>query len=206
MLTDNWKAHFLVFFGLSCFSYFFAFLFGPPHLALNPPSNFFLCFSLFFNRKSSVFPPKKVNFVYFWVSSFVSPEPFLASPFFTFSFSVSLFFFSFFLPSLSFFLLSFGSLFLSLSFCFFFAIVSWKEQHQNIQLHFSSILSLFLVSSLLFSFKSPFVIFVFFLILSYVFVQHQWCSFKNALWKTPIMGQEGGCNITFFLFNTNVKS
>ena len=125
---------------------------GPPHLALNPPYLvffvFFFCFAFFFPffafqyTKNLVFPQKRAFCVYFWVSPFVSPLPFLASPFFYFSFSVSLslslslLFLSFFLPCLSF-LLSFGSCFsLFLSFYFFFPFVSWKEQHQNIQLQF----------------------------------------------------------------------
>ena len=67
IFTDNWKAHFWVFFVFSCFfSFFFLFLFfclfcffcvfleglrvmwggpeGPPHLALNPPYLFFVLF------------------------------------------------------------------------------------------------------------------------------------------------------------------
>ena len=70
LFTDNWKAHFWVFFVFSCFFCFFFFLFffwfccfvlfffggfkghvrwpeGPPHLALNPPYLFF-CFCFVF--------------------------------------------------------------------------------------------------------------------------------------------------------------
>ena len=74
IFTDNWKAHFWVFFVFSCFVFFSFFLFcfvvfflcvfflgfkghvrwpeGPPHLALNPPYLFFVlclfCFFVFF--------------------------------------------------------------------------------------------------------------------------------------------------------------
>ena len=57
-----------------------------------------------------------------------------------------------------------------------------------------------LVSSLLFSFKSPFLIFAFFLIVSFVFCSTSMFSLKMQVQKTPIFGQEGGCNITFFFF------
>ena len=87
---------------------------------------------------------------------------FLASPFFYFPFSVSLslslLFLSFFLPSCLSFLLSFGSCFvIFLSFSFFFAFVSWKEQHQIIQLQFFLHQSfLFFVVSCLVFLSNPF--------------------------------------------------
>ena len=184
-LTHNWKALVLVFLCFFIFFFFLLFSFllfylllfcvsfwrvGPPHLALNPPY-FFGCFLVLF-------------FLLFYIKCFFSPEKrvfwfiveylplfllslFLACPFFNCSFSVSLFFFSFFLPSCLSFLLYFASLFLSLCLIFFLlCFVSWKEQHQNIRLQsFSSLIfSLFLVSCLVFSLKSLFLIFAFFLI------------------------------------------
>ena len=116
-----------------CFCFFCLFFFGgfkgqvrwpkgPPHLALNPPYLFlYFCFCFFFVPFLSLlliekpcFPPKKAFFVYFLCFSFFLPQPFLTSPFFCFSFSVSLLLLSFFLPSCLSFLLSFSFLFLSL--------------------------------------------------------------------------------------------
>ena len=103
---------------------------GPPHLALNPPYLlllffcFVFCFLFFFGlqktTKNLVFPPEKGIFCLFSVFLFLSPLAFLGLPLLLFLFlCLSLFFFSFFLPSCLSFLLSFGSLFLSLSFFFF---------------------------------------------------------------------------------------
>ena len=79
--------------------------------------------------QKTVFPANKRAFLFnFQCLPLFLLSLLLASPFFTFSFSVSLLLFAFFLPSLSFFFLSFGSLFwslsLSLSVSFFFAFVS----------------------------------------------------------------------------------
>ena len=136
---------------------------------------------------------------------FLSPLPFLASPFFTFSFSVSLFFFSFFLPSCLSFLLPFCFLFLSLfSFSFFFAFVSWKEQHQNIQLESfsSSIRSHFCwFPLLLFSYKFLFLIFAFFLILSFVFCSTSVFGFKERKFKKHICSKNMGVQHNGFFIN-----
>ena len=104
---------------------------GPPHLALNPPYLFLLFFGVFFVfcflfvffvfliQKKPSFPPRKGHFL-FSVFLFLSPLAFFGFPLFLFLFlCLSLFFFSFFLPSCLSFLLSFGSLFLSLSFFIF---------------------------------------------------------------------------------------
>ena len=127
---------------------------GPPHLALNPPYCFlfFFAFPFFaFNRENLFSHLEKGIFLFILecLALFLL-SLFLASPFFSFSLSVSLslslsllffyfclsFFFVVFLFLLSF-LLSSGSLFsLFLSFSVFLAFVSWKDQHQNIQLHF----------------------------------------------------------------------
>ena len=108
---------------------------GPPHLALNPPYSFFICFCFCFLIhflsllliENPVFPPKKRFFVYFLCFSFFLPQPFLTLPLFLFLFlclSLSLLLLAFFLPSCLSFLLSFCFLFLSLFHCsFFFAFV-----------------------------------------------------------------------------------
>ena len=185
------------FFFCFCFLFFVLFFFvffggfkgqvrwpkGPPHLALNPPYLFLLfllfCFFLvlffwlFNTEKKPCFPPKTGHFLFiFSVSLSFSLSPF-GPPSFSVSLSLSLFFLLFFLSSfLSLFLLSFGSLFCPffVSFSFFFAFLSWKEQHQNIKLQvfFSEIISLFLVFCLFF-FQVPFSYLCSFLILSYVF-------------------------------------
>ena len=137
----------------SLFIYFFVFV-------------FFCSFPFFaFNRKTLFFPLKRAFFVYFLCFSFFLPQPFLTSPFFCFSFSVSLLLLSFFLPSCLSFLLSFCFLFLSLfHFSFFFAFVFWKEQHENFKLQFifSSIFSLFYGFLSCFSFQIPFPYLCFF--------------------------------------------
>ena len=200
---------------LFCFFFGFCFLFsffvffggfkgqvrwpkGPPHLALNPPYLFFFVVVFFcsfpffaFNRKPC-FPPKKGIFCLFSVFLFFPPLTFLASPFFCFSFSVSLLLLSFLIPSCLSFLLSFSFLFLSLfHFSFFFSFVSFSFVYEknnmkivNCNFFFSSIFfSLFLASCLIFSLKYLFLIF--FPDLSYVlFVQHHcfWVS-KNQVDK-----------------------
>ena len=104
---------------------------GPPHLALNPPYLFllFFCFVFFwfcfwlFNTETPLFFPPEKGIFYFQCFS-LSPLALFGPPSFSVSLSQSLFFLLFFLSSfLSLFWLSFGSLFLSLSFfllCFSF--------------------------------------------------------------------------------------
>ena len=121
--------------------------FGPPHLALNPPYLFFLFvlvflfvsvlfffFPFFASHWKTGFPLKKA-----FLFIFERPPLFLLSlfwppPFSVFSFSVSLLFFSFFLLVFVFCFLLVPCSSLFLSFSVFFAFVSWKEQHQKIQL------------------------------------------------------------------------
>ena len=131
---------------------------GPPHLALNPPYVClfvcfvcFVCFVLFclfpffaFNRKKLFFFVERAFLFTFECLPMFLLSLFLASPFFSFSFSVSLLFFSFFLPCLTF-LLSFGSLFLYLSllFCLLcFCFMKGTTSKDSIAKLFSSILSL----------------------------------------------------------------
>ena len=169
------------------FLFFFVFLFGgfkgqvrwpegPPHLALNPPYLFvfflllFVFFlvpflSLFLIEKPCFSPLKGAFFGLFSVFLFLPPLTFFGLPF---SVSLSL---SLFCSCLSFFLLvfllwlSFWFLFLSLfSLFFLLCFCSWIEQHENIKLQFLGfqwMCSLFLVSCLVFSLKSLFLIFLF---------------------------------------------
>ena len=135
---------------------------GPPHLALNPPYLFLLfflfCFFCFFGcliHKKPCFSPRKGHFLFIFSVSFLSPLAFLGLPLFVFLFlCLSFFFFlSFFLLVFVFaffWFLVFVSFFLFFFFC---AFLSWKEQHQKIQLQAfsSSIFYFFLVSCLFFS-------------------------------------------------------
>ena len=81
---------------------------------------FFFWFSVFFNTKNLVFPLEKGIYCLFSVFLFLFPLAFFDFPLFLFLFPcLSLFFFSFFIPSCLCFLFSFGSLFGSLSLFFF---------------------------------------------------------------------------------------
>ena len=97
IFTDNWKAHFWVFFVFSCFFVFFFFLFlfflvllffllcfFGATTSLGPKPSLFVFFFVFFffasfpffvfNRKNPVFPPKKGIFlVYFQCFPFFLP-------------------------------------------------------------------------------------------------------------------------------------
>ena len=218
-----------------CFCFFFVLLFfvaffggfngqvrrpeGPPHLALNPPYLFllfllfcFLFFVFWFLIQQTLFSPRKGHFLYIFSVS-LSPLAFLCLPLFLFLFlCLSLFFFSFFLPSCLSFLIFLAPCFcLFLSFSFFFASLSWKEQHQNIKLQVLSSSFCFLVSCLLFVSSSFF--------LSLLFPDFKLCFLfnikvfdfqTNNLKKQELFGQKGGCNKTVFFLSTcvleNVKS
>ena len=150
------------------------------------------------------FPKKGTFFVYFWLFPFLSPWRFLASPFSTFFFSASLFLFSFFLPSCLSFLLSFGSLFLSLSFfllllCFCFMKKSnIKIFNSKAFVHQSFLIFVGFLSSFLIPIPFPYLYF-FFLFYVLLFVQHQ-CFFKKSKFKTPIFGEEGVATQRVFFF------
>ena len=178
---------------------------GPPHLALNPPYLFFfvfffvfLFFSFFVLIEKPVFPPKKGIFCLFLSVSLCFSLAFFGLPLFTFSFSVSLsLFFSFFL---SFFLLSFGSLFcLFHYFWFFFAFVSWKEQHQILQLqsffHQSFLIFVGFLSSFFFQIPFPYLCF-FFLILTFVFCSTSMLFLK----KNTNFWSRGGLQHNLFFY------
>ena len=131
------------------------------------------------------------------MSPFVSPYPFLASPFFNFSFSVSRLFFSSRLPSclFCFLLIPCFSLFLFLS------SLHERNNIKNIQLQLFWInrFSFSLVSCLFSSFESLFLIFAFpDYKLCFLFIINAFGFKISKLKKTPIFGQKGGCNKTFF--------
>ena len=170
-----------------CFCFFVLFFFeglrvrwGGPK---NPPYLLFFCFSfccfwflsfLCFYRKTLLFPLKRHFMFYFLCFSFFLPQPFLTSPFFNFSFSVSLLFFCFFIPSCLSSLLSFCFLVFVSFFPFLSSLLLFHEKNNsnifNCNLFFFvfwiifSFLGFFLVF-----FQIPFSYLCYFLILSYVF-------------------------------------
>ena len=128
-----------------CFLFFFFFLFGgfkgqvrwpegPPHLALNPPYLFLLLFRFFLlffwlsNTKKTCFSPRKGHFLFIFSVSLSFSLSLFWPPYFCVSLSLSLFFL-FFSSFLSLFLLSFGSLFLSLSFLFLSFLLFFHERN-----------------------------------------------------------------------------
>ena len=187
-LTDNWKAHVWAF---VCFL-FFCWLFvlfikkghvrwpeGPPHLALNPPYLFFSLFVWFFflslllMEKNCVSPLKRAFLFIFeclplFLLSLFWPHTCSISLSLSLSLSLSISF-SFFLPSC----LSFFAFFCFLPFVSFFVFQSFLLLfNENNNMKYSITINPFSfswVSCLVFSFKSLFLILVFFLILSYVF-------------------------------------
>ena len=90
---------------------------------------------------------------------------------------------------------------LFLSFSFFFAFVSWKEQHQNtlLQICSSSIFSRFFGFLSCFLFQIPFSYLCYFLILSYVFCNVNVFGFQKNKWKNKNFGEKGSCNKRFFI-------
>ena len=136
-------------------------------------------FSLFLIEKPCFSPWKGHFFVYFQCFPFFLPSLFWPPPF-SLSLALSLSF-SFFLPS---FLSFFFAFFLFLVFVSFFLFLSSSllfHEKNNIKLfnykafvHQSFLICIVFLSY--FSLKSPFLIFVFFLFFSFVFVQHQ-CSY-----------------------------
>ena len=138
-----------------------------------------------------VFPLKRTFLFIFeclplFLLSLFWPPPFSLS----LSLSLSFYFISSFLSSFFAFFWFLACLFLS--FCFFFAFVSWKEQHQNIQLksffvHQSFLLFVGFLSSFFFQMSFPylcrFFFFFFFLILSFVSCSASMFSFKEGKLK-----------------------
>ena len=170
--------------------------------------------SLFLIEKNLFFPLKRAFFGLFSVFPFLSPLTFFGLPFFTFSFSVSLF-----CSCLSFFLLvflfwlSFSFLFLSLFFVLSSVLLFLEKNNMKIlnwNFFSSSKCSLFWVSCLVFSLKSLFLIFVFSWFWVMLFVQHHCFWFQKNKLKNTFFQKKGGCNKTgFFLWTCvlqNVKS
>ena len=162
---------------------------GPPHLALNPPYLFFifLCLLLFLsflcfcNTKKTCFPPRKGHFLF--IFKCLPLFLFWGSPFFNFSFSVSLFFLSFF-PFFPVFLFCFLLLPCFVSFFPFLSSLLLFHEKNNIRifnykvfLHQYFLFFGFLSS---FLFEIPFSCLCFLLILSYVFVQHHCFGFQKT--------------------------
>ena len=173
------------------------------------PSLFvFFCFFFFFvgsfpffvfNRKHCF--PKKGTFGLFLSVSLSFSMAFFGLPllhFFFLCLSLSLSF----LPSCLSFLLSFGLLFLSLSFFWFlpcFCFMKGRTTKKSLtKFLFINPFSFLLVSSLLFSFKSPFIIFTFFLILSFVFCSTSMFVLKNASSKNTNFGSRRGLQHNVF--------
>ena len=128
---------------------------------------FFFCFAFFFpffafNTQKNLVSPRKGHFCLFLSVSLCFSLAFFGLPLFLFLFlclSLVLVLFSSFL---SFFFAFFWFLFLSLSFLFFllcFCFMKGTTSKYSIAIFSSSIFSLFLVSCLVFSFKSLFLIF-----------------------------------------------
>ena len=191
---------------------------------------FFTFLSLFFFRATSL-GPKPSLFIYFvwcfFVFSFLMDKKlccplrqghflfileclplfvlslFWPPPFSTFSFSVSLsiLLFSFFFPSCLSFLLSFRSLFFSLSFLFFllcFCFVKGTTSKNWIATFFPYIFSLFGFLSWFFSWIH-FSHLCFCLILSYVFFNINVFGFKNQSWKHQFLIKRGVATKFFFM-------
>ena len=146
---------------------------GPPHLALNPPYLLFFCFFLvcccsflcFVIQKKPCFTPRKGRFLFIFECLPLVLLSFFGAPPFSISLSLSLasscpFFLSF----LSFFFAFFCFLVLSLSFLFFLLCFCFMKrttsEYSITKFSFINIFP-FLVSCLLFSLKSLFLIFVF---------------------------------------------
>ena len=166
-----------------------------------------------------MFSPWKRAFLFifeclpFFLLSLFWPPPFSIPLSLSLSLSLSLYvsllFFFFIVSFLSFFFV----FFLFLVFLFFFPFLSSLllfHERNNIKTFiaiFSSIFFFFLggggVGGFLscFFFPIPFSYLCFSLSLSYAFVQHQCFWLKNQSWKTPILGQKGGCNKTVFFMN-----
>ena len=184
-------------------------------LGSKPSLSIFFCFCFFVPFlsllliKNPCFPPKNGIFCLFSVFLFLSPSAFSDLPLFCFSFSVSLLLLSFFLPSCLSFCFFFFLVFVSFSvffllcFSFLSSLLLFSEKNNmkilNCNLFFCQSFLFFMVSSLVFPFKSLFLCFCF-LILSYVFVQHEcfWFQNKQLKKKHIYLVKRGGCNKTVF--------
>ena len=166
----------------------------------------FFVFFGFFMQKEPCFPPDKGIFGLFSVFLFLSPLAFLASLFFCFSLSVSLF-----SSFLSFFLLVFPFCFLLVScFCLFFLLVSSlllfheknniKKINYKVFVHQSFLIFVGFLSS--FFFQIPFPYLCFFLILSFVFCSTSMSFFeKMQVQKNIDCWSRGGLQHNAFFTN-----
>ena len=167
---------------------------------------FFVLFFWLFNTKNLVFSPRKGHFLFIFSVSLSFSLSLFWPPSVCVSLSLSLFFLLFFLSSfLSLFLLSYGSLFLSLSFFFFllcFSFMKGTTSKKSIaSFFFINILS-FLVSCLLF-FQVSFSYLCYFLILSYVFYSTSrfLVSKQTAKKKQIFLVKRGVATKRFFFIN-----
>ena len=145
---------------------------------------------MFFPLKMAFFD----NFQWFpfFLPSFFWPPPFSLSLSLSLSFSL--------LPSfLLVFLFCFLVVSVFVSFSLFLSSLLLFHEKNNIKHFFINPFSFLLLSSLLFSFKSPFLVFAFFLILSFVFRSTSMLSFKNASSKKNTnFWTRGGFQHNFF--------
>ena len=179
------------------------------------PSLFLFCFVLFLffcsfpffaskRQRKTCFPIEKGIFGLFLSLSLCFSLAFFGLPVFQFLFiclSLSCSILYFFLPVFLFCFLFVPSFSLFLSFSFFFALLHERNNIKTLNCNefFPEIFSLVLVSCLVFSFQSLFLIFVF-PDLSYIFVQHQCFWFqKTKLKNTSFWSKRGVATKRFFL-------
>ena len=155
------------------------------------------------DKKKTLFSPRKGQFCLFLSVSLCFSLAFFGLPLFQFLFLC--------LSRALFFLFAFLSLFFAfflflifLSFLPFLSSLLLFHERNNIKtlncyFFLKSFLFLF-VSCLAFSFPIPFSYRCFFPEFKLFFVQHQCFWFQKTKLNTPIFGQKGACNITFFFF------
>ena len=184
--------------------------------SLGPKPSLFVFFCLFFFFsfpflslvliENTAFPLKRVIFCLFFSVSLSFSIAFFGLPLFHFFF-LCLSLFLFFLPS---FLSFFFAFFWFLVFVSFFLLVSSlllfhdknyiKIFNYKVFVHQSFLILVGFLSSFFFQIPFPCLCFGF-LILSLVFCSTSMFFFKKMEGqKTPILGQEGGCNITVFFY------
>ena len=166
---------------------------------------FVVFFGGFLSTKKTLFSPKKRAVLFIFSVSLSFSLSLFWPPSFSVSLSLfSLFFFSFFLPSCLSFLLSFGSVFFVSFFLFLSSLLFFPERNHIKILNCKFCLHpyfLFFLVSCLFLFQVPFSYLCSFLILSYVFVQHQGFWFPNKqLKKKHSFVKRGVATKRFFFF------
>ena len=159
----------------------------------------FLSLSFFIEKHS---PLKRAFLFIFECLPLFLLSLFLASPFFTSSFSASLLLFSFFFLPVCLCLLSFGSFFVSF-YIFLYCLLLFHEKNNMKLLNFKVV---FINPFSLFGFLSCFLFQISFFLSLFFFPDFDLCflfninvfAFKKDKLKTPIFEKKGGCNITFF--------